>query len=298
MAIVSYYEINKDEGRFAQTGELRRYFVCVTNPGNDPWRRADTPLAIYAYRPDLQYGQRHPDDASYTVTSNEAIRREQADVWDVTVTYQQLTAENPLNEPAKVKARSQDDKRAALYDADGKPYLNTAGDFLEPVEEDEAIWVYSVTKNVASVPAWFDSYPNRVNDDAVRLMGRLREAGTLKLKGGSIDEADYQGQTYYVLSFELWWRLDGWEAKVVNRGYNQLVEITENPPWLAPLGQQVTKPKTRLVRQPILINGQPPREPQALDNDGKWIENPTPEDIVLLSFKPKPWLPFSVLPLT
>jgi hypothetical protein len=52
------------------------------------------------------------------------------------------------------------------------------------------------------------------------------------------------------------------------------------------------------VRRPILIDGQPTREPQALDKDGKWIKEPTPQDIVLLEFKPTPWLPFSVLPIT
>lgn len=50
-------------------------------------------------------------------------------------------------------------------------------------------------------------------------------------------------------------------------------------------------------RKLILINGQPPAEPQFLDADGKWIKKPDASNIHYLEFDFSKLLPFNALPL-
>ncbi len=164
------------------------------------------------------------------MASNEPRRREGTLLWDVTVQYsaelqEREEDENPLARPAKISWSAAMYQRATLFDADGKPIRNAAGDLFDPQEVEDERWVISVKKNVAAVPKWILSYRMVVNDGAVRIQGLTFAKETLRLQGLAISEEQIENNIpFYEVSFELHFREEGWRRPLINRGYNELVE--------------------------------------------------------------------------
>ena len=137
--------------------------------------------------------------------------------------------ENPLARPAKISWSAAMYQRATLFDADGKPIRNAAGDLFDPQEVEDERWVISVKKNVAAVPKWILSYRMVVNDGAVRIQGLTFPKETLRLQGLAISEEQIENRIpFYEVSFELHFREEGWRRPLINRGYNELVK-SDNP---------------------------------------------------------------------
>ncbi len=231
MAILWMHEKLEDDGRAEQGNrlEVNRYFVAKATSVNDGV------LDIWRSRRDLLPYQPHPLSPRLRVAANEPRRREGTLLWDVNVCYsaeleEREEDENPLARPASISWSSAMYQRATLFDADGKPIRNSAGDLFDPQEIEDERWVISVKKNVAAVPKWILNYRMVVNDGAVRIQGLTFPKETLRLQGLSISEEQIENRVpFYVVSFELHFREEGWRRRLINRGYNELVDKLRVP---------------------------------------------------------------------
>ena len=155
----------------------------------------------------------------------------------------------------------------------------------------------AVSKNVAAVPKWILKYRMVVNDGNVRIQGLTFPKETLRLQGLSISEEQIESNIpFYVVSFELHFREEGWRRPLINRGYNELID-SDNP----------RLPGKRLV--PILMGlkgaEERPQDPVFLDREGKAYRDESkqitndiePSKIVTFKVKMHRAMPFSRLPL-
>ena len=155
------HEKLQDDGKAEQGNrlEVTRYFLAMATNVNDGV------LDIWRSRRDLLPYQPHPNSPRLRVASNEPRRREGTLLWDITVQYsaelqEREEDENPLARPAKISWSAAMYQRATLFDADGKPIRNAAGDLFDPQEVEDERWVISVKKNVAAVPKWISELPH------------------------------------------------------------------------------------------------------------------------------------------
>ena len=136
-----------------------------------------------------------------------------------------------------------------------------------------------------------------VNDGNVRIQGLTFPKETLRLQSLSISEEQIENNIpFYIVSFELHYREDGWRRPLINRGYNELVE-SKSP----------DQPGKRLV--PILMGlkgaEERPQDPVFLDREGKAFRDESgqitsdilPSQIVTFKVKLHKTKPFGVLPL-
>lgn len=297
MAVLWFEETDEEEVNIGQTKRTyTRFFKAATSHPRDGRN------ALILARPDLAPFQPHYEDPGALVDTFNANRTNLGaqGLWKVTVDYstdlQESSEENPLARGAEIEFDSADRKRIRLLDANGKPVINAAGDLLDdpPPEIEESDLIISVKKNMPTrLPAWVLVYRNAVNSDVVRVKGLAFPVGTLKLKRLRVGKEDVENKTAFVpLSFELHHRDDGWTEKIPNRGFYE--RVPKKQIAQASTGASIT---TEWKRKQILINGEPAKEPQMLDRNGRLIERPTLENIVLLDFDFNRKLPFSVLPL-
>jgi hypothetical protein len=298
VAILWIHEKMQDDGRAEQGNrlEINRYFLAKATSVNDGV------LEIWRSRRDLLPYQPHPNSPRLRVQSNEPKRREGTLLWDVEVRYsaeleEREKDENPLARPAKISWSSAMYQRATLFDADKKAIRNAAGDLFDPQDVEDERWVISVKKNVAAVPKWILNYRMVVNDGNVRIQGLTFPKETLRLQGLSISEEQIENNVpFYVVSFELHFREEGWRRPLINRGYNELVE-SKDP----------DKPGKRLI--PILMGlrgaEERPQDPAFLDREGKAYRDSSgqvtndilPSQIVTFQVKFHKTKPFGTLPL-
>lgn len=245
-------------------------------------------LMLMISLPHLQRYQPYAGDPSLYVESFEASQEAGAPLWTIRVSYTDAKVKNPLEAPAVITMRSQSASAYTLVDHQGQVMLNTAGDLFEPQERKERIWVFSIKKNVANYPAWLLDYPECINSDAVRIRGLNCPPKTLALAAISIDDYVEENDVRYLpLSMELHFRRSTWQTFVPSRGLQELHEQADD----------AGGPPTIEKRRIMLKTGEPATEPQLLDRDGRWISDPTPEAVYLLSFQIPEDKPFSVLPL-
>lgn len=248
-------------------------------------------------------------------------RRISGSTWfDVQVTYSSdVTIEqNPLNEPAAITIKGQRREVVSLFDSNGLPKMNTAGDLLgDPVPTKPVTdLIISVSKNVSlSLPAWILDYVDTVNSDTVRIRGLIFPPGTLCF-AGDVDVGEELNTEsinngvrqipYTTVGFQLHYRAEGWTTLIPNRGFYQLVPRSATAAQVVTAAFKTKKPmplslpKFPYDRQRILVGTTPPDypdEPQFLDPNGAFIENPTPDQIVVLEFDDYDKLPFGQLPL-
>lgn len=303
-AVVLWFdEAGRDDARISQDKrEYTHYFKAQVVGDEGVYK------ALLIARPDLAPFQRHPDDLQALVQTFNPQRIENSDgIYDITVDYSTAFVENdgdnPLAEPCEIEVESAERKRVKIRDADGKLCLNTAGDLLDdpPPEVEEADLVFVCKKNVSiRLPRWITQYRNAINSDVVVVRSLPYPPGQLKIKKLRIGKEDVRNKIpFTVLSFELHQRDEGWTDLIPNRGYYEL--IPKNQVTL-PSGQEAIvvsslNQKVEYERRPILIDGEPCKEPQMLDKKGRRIAKPTVDNIVLLEFNFQRKLPFSVLPL-
>lgn len=141
--------------------------------------------------------------------------------------------ENPLLRPSKIKwgfAKFQRPVERALPNAanfevapeDGKPIINSAGDpFDPPYEIEDSRPTLAITRNEALdvfQPSVAVDYQDAVNADA--FFGAA--PGKAKVMGISA-ERDWKGTyPYWIVTYDFEFRREGWQLKVLNRGYNQI----------------------------------------------------------------------------
>ncbi len=309
----------EEEARIEQTRREWRaiYSALLSNI-------ADGPREILMGAPYLAPYQPHPKDSAALIAEFWPKRIVGTNFWDVELRYStdvDIVA-NPLAMSPVITIDSVKRELPALFDSNGNPIINLAGDFYTDPQSTKTVTdlVFKVSKNVPlNLPAWITAYPDCVNSDAVTIRGLTCPPGTLYFGALSVGAEEnisgtatststlVQGTPYTTVSFELDFRRDGWTILLPNWGYFQLVPRRKTNGSSAVVANDKTGKKqtirTRGVpagydRQRIIINGDYPPHPQFLDAQGALILNPTFDQIITLEYDLHDKLPFGgVLPL-
>lgn len=228
--------------------------------------------------PEFQRWQPHPDEKAFFVDEFSAEQIPYSTRWTATVRYVDTVVRNPLDEPAKlVGIRTETMPGATIVDRQGRLILNTAGDVVTPIDKPERIKVFIFEKNLPSLQEWLFDLEDVTNDGDVLIQGKPRPKQTLLLRKVEISrEQEIEDVKYWPCTIEVAYRKSLWLYKFPSMGFNQLVEAPDRT------SASTANRNTIRVRQAIKIHGQAPTDPQVLDADGKWIEHPNPEDLVML----------------
>ena len=313
-----------------------RLFQVITD---DP---ATSEATILAHDDIPQLGEYFPGSDS-TKCYQRAVRREpeqRIEFW-VSCDYkskfdqQEKEAEeapNPLDRKACITWRSQKVmkplrmvKRSDYYSLYNisledtfkpRPDANSAGDFHEPTyEAPHTEWIAVITKNVASVPEWFLTYEDAVND-ADFVLDFYGQRRTIKKGCGKLGAIQMprskteNGQEYVQLSFEIATRTprdlregeehapEPWDDEIPDQGMRVLISSSRPVDPDNPTETEVTKIWTNIldtndvaISTPVPFNGRG----TPVGTDGE----PIPETSLKWSlYAPYPRKDFSILPLT
>lgn len=192
------------------------------------------------------------------------------------------TDENPLLDKPIIKPVAGIITRAITRDRDGNAILNSAGDPILQTMEDNTL-SFTITANVASVPAYALSLRNTCNSGPITVAGLLiaAEMARFILPSSWLSEPKARNDiSYYELTYEL-------QIDEIDKHYGRPLDAG----FRALTGLVPEKRKT-------IVNGDgsEPSEPVLLDGEGYVLEDPTPEDAVYLTVKKYPMADYSVLP--
>ena len=273
MTVTSFKEQHRDKSRLSrQEYDKTRYFIAITNDVNDG------ELELLAFRPDLAPGQAHPTIPGLFVEAFIPSRIKGSNAHNIVVEHANgEEEEDPLARDAKIEFSTQDVTEFTVWDADGDPMQNTAGDLFQPQEVEASRWIMSVSKNLAQVPPWILIYQNVINDADITIRGISWPKWSLLLKNLRIPDFEVENDVRFIpLSFQLHYNKKLWIRRIVNEGFNELVTIAN----------------TNIdIQMPIQFGPmkERPTEPFLLDEDGKAFRdvngnvtnNVPPEDIVI-----------------
>jgi hypothetical protein len=224
--------------------------------------------------PDFQKWQPHSTEDKFFVDEFSADQVTGSLIWNASVRYTDTITKNPLDLPVEISVRSETVPGATIFDRKRKLILNKAGDPPQPIDKPERIRVFVFEKNLPDLADWLYDFEDVTNSDAVTIRGKTREKRTLLFKKAEIGKKQTQDDVdFYPTLIELWYRKSGWLHRFPNVGFNELYEIEE------PAGSGTFVTRKRPIAFPT---GERPSEPQILDADGRWIQKPTPDDLVLL----------------
>lgn len=287
---------------------------------DEPWTALDAnvpagtpPLdVLLADRPDLAHGQQHPSVPGVyvsDVSAEEIVKG--SDSYVVTVRWSRSREEidrslPPHQRPAEIDGVYESVEVPTFIKADGTPWLTTAGNLLGDITKTENHWIYSVQKNVLSVPSWLEEYGNAVNSDTVAFKGRTFDPGYLLLKDlrvpltPSTEEVGGIVHNFYPISFSLVRNPQTWKTRALNRDLYRLE-------WD---GEPGAPGATATPKRCVDGEGEDAEEPMFLDEWGQQLGLTTvggrtvyrgpidPEDIYFVEGWNYDRKPFSVLPLT
>lgn len=203
-------------------------------------------------------------------------------MWRVEAQYssERELSTNPLLDPAIITWGSELFQRPYAFDRDGDGIVNPVGMFWDPPPEgDDANWVVTVRKNVASVPTWILSYRNAINSSQFTLDGVTIVAKAAKLNHIGIGEWQERNDIYFrQLELQIHLRQD-WRLAILNDGFKC---IDAN-------GDIVDCVDTK---------GQPPASPWPLNENGTQIDEPSPANVTFSYFEIYDEVDFNSLPLT
>ena len=204
--------------------------------------------------------------------------------WHITAQYSSELelATNPVNDPAKITVSTEQFQRPIIADRLGQSVCNSAGDPFDPQEAmDDSRRVISIQKNVAAHPSWILSMQDTVNSDAFTVRGIVYAIGTGKIQRVSIsEEQSRNGTTYFVLSYEIYCRRDGWLYEPLDAGFRELNDDGD------------------LVNIVNAGDTLQPSAPVPLDGSGKVLANPSLTNNVFRSYVIYPTASYASLPLT
>lgn len=241
--------------------------------------------------------QSHPDNPILTVRDIELSQDIADTVWTAYVTYSsepfskddedEEDIDNPTNRPARVRWTTTQFTKPIYQDINGEPIVNSATDYFDPpIEIDASRFSIVIEKNLSFVPSWVLTYANTINSTAFSMQGLTVPAKTAKMSELAISELQREqtaGGTvdFYTLTFRLELATADevdWTLRVLDQGLHQF-DRAEN-------------------KTPILVDGEPAKQPVLLNGNGIAIENPEPADAVFLEFDGYVERDFSVLPFS
>lgn len=200
---------------------------------------------------------------------------------------------DPLDRAVKYSVSGVIYQEQALFDLDGKPFTTTTGELITDLSNTEGGCVLRGKLNTNGIPNWLIEGQSGINTTAVTVHGRRFPKHTLKFLNPQMEEEKYHATTsgltvYYPTTYELHYRRSGWKRPVPNRGFYQ--KLTRK------YKDEQGKEQTQTYVERISPGGVESTSPLFLDEQGKWIEEPTPENIFYLDFKREHEFNFRLFP--
>lgn len=280
MSVISFLEIHDGrdgaddvQGKTAVRRYTRVFRAMTDNDHND----ANTVVA-HASCPRL--GSVYPYDIGAWCKGRRANSVNKR-VWIITATYssEREMEEDPAADPPQFTWSTQQFQRIYVKDRDGKAIVNSAGDpYDPPVEGDDSRVSCTVSRNVASVPAWVLTYKDAVNAAAFTIDGISVNAGSAKVQSINIGPVQSRNDiSFRQLSITLTFA-ESFAAEVLDAGFNY---------------------KDGTDRKKItLADGNEPTAPVLLDGAGAVLADPTLDNAVYNSHDIYNEMDFSALPLS
>jgi type IV secretory pathway protease TraF len=241
--------------------EFEENYKVAVEPGT-------TPLEVLRHQSVPKPYSRHPD-FPIALADRVFIEQENARLYRVDVPYSSKLEpgqepdqpENPLARRVRISVKSTTVRELIQTDWKGRPLINTAGDLLQGIEEDETLWQISAQRNVSPfIPSWFGQYGGAINKDSVRVRGQLIKKYQLKITDIDIPDTEREnGVEFIPLSLSAVYREKGWRRKFLNFGLRERKQI-----W-----NEETEVFDDIGPGPIVIDGMPVSEPVPLDKDGR-----------------------------
>jgi len=139
-------------------------------------------------------------------------------------TLERLTQANPTLRTPRIRWRTNTRQIVATRDADGRPYVNSAGDQLDAEARlrDVTDIVVRVSKSVADLPPWILTLNNTMNAGPFTVRGVTFPAYTLLLRELEIgDESTENDFPFVQVDFELHYHYESWIRFELDRGYRR-----------------------------------------------------------------------------
>lgn len=276
--------------------------MTVTYLGEDPaGRRAQNNLGIRTYTRVFKYETSDQSEDAWDVGSHPnapVIGERFHDAWCVSSSPEnsdpwkgwKITAEyssarelatDPTADPAIVTLDTEQFQKPAVFDASGDAVANSAGDPYDPPNMmDDSRRIFTVTKNMSSVPSWVITSQDAVNSDVFTLGGLSIGIGLAKVQRVSVGEPQSRnGVQFVVLTMQIHVQKNGWLLEPLDAGFREIDGTT---------------------RKNIKNDGDSeyPAAPVPLDGSGGVLANPTLATAVYGSHQVYSTLAFSTLPLT
>lgn len=256
-------------------------------------------------RPVPRWGEAHQRETGFYcdfVKPNHKSRL----VWELEIDYTPIKGgqvdPDPNARPPVITFVSSLIEQPTLFDKDGKPIMNAAGQFVTGVIERISIFDYTIEKNFPTDPGWLQSHLGAVNQDPVKLRGLIWAPKTLLFSAVSGGEYTTENRATFA-PFRLTIMADPrkWIQEVWNQGTVELVQK-----MMVVRGASIP---TNVWTQKPILRGDPPEpveEPWPLDERGRALQDHLQQNknepikagkLIKLNFETQKVLAFSALPL-
>lgn len=215
-----------------------------------------------------QWNQEHPTEPGFYLDFIDPTHKTRL-TWELEAEYVPIKGgqidANPLARKPIITFDSSLIDQPTLFDAEGRPIVNTSGEFITGVIEKIPIVDYTVKMNLPADPRWLLTHIGGVNKDTLKIRGIQWKPRTLLLAGVGAGEFIIENRVEYCeYTLKIMGDPRTWTQPVWNRG---TVELREDKAYKAVYG------KTRYYQVPIKT-GDPPEfvdEPVPLDRNGRVI---------------------------
>jgi len=275
----------------------------------------DDEFTILGRFSDWKHGQEHDKRKGFYLRDMEFDRgADDIYIWTVTIDWTDdwPSEPDPRKRPPRYTLGSISIGYSELFDSEGKPYQNTAGDFFSDLPEKKlAAWRLTIEKNIpVPWPDWILEYNSAVNDAAVKLGGVRWPKETLLITDLSIGDTETENVfTYAPMSMVVEYNPRTWVQRIPNRGLYERYIATDggfNPDNIEWKKRRILNASGEQVDEPVWLdkNGSAIRESKTGDaNTGAFIyrgeikSQLTKEELIFIDRWDNPRKPFSKLPI-
>ena len=177
--------------------------------------------------PEWRYGKEHPTKRGFYVDDMSFDRDgDSFELWEATISYTDDWPDEP--DPRKRAAiyslQSITHSYTELIDADGVPFLNTAGDFLQDLPAKKiTAWRLTIKKNLPKKwPLWILKFNEAVNKSEIKIAGLKWPKETLKISDLSIGEPEEENEIQFCSAqMVIEFHPKTWAIRSINRGTSE-----------------------------------------------------------------------------
>jgi len=266
-------QANNDKGVRSYSKQFRLKTTSKTEDEYDVGSHASLPII----------GDTHPTDSGAWCDTLAVACTDGWTGWVVTATFTSLRelATDPTADPAIVTLDTEQFQKPAVIDTSGDAIANSAGDPYDPPNMmDDSRRIFTVQKNMATVPSWVITSQDAVNNDVFSLGGLSIAIGKAKVQRVSVGEPQSRnGVAFVVCTIQIHVQKDGWILAPLDAGFREIDGTN---------------------RKNIRNDGDDelPAAPVPLDGSGAFLPNPTLATCVYGNHQVYATMAFAGLPLT